>query len=193
MLKIGLTGGIGSGKSTVVKMFEGLGVPVFVSDIEAKRLMVSSKKIRKGLLSLFGEEVYIDKKLNNVFLAKKIFNDRHLLEEVNALVHPSVRHSFKIWAAKQYHPYVMQESAILFENDLHHFFDKTILVTAPKHLRIQRVIARDACTEEQVLARMSNQWEDERKETMSDFVIRNMKLEDTKQQVIKLHHILMKN
>lgn len=191
MLRVGLTGGIGSGKSTVVKMFEELGIPVFVADDAAKRLMVSSKKIRDGLVHLFGNEVYVAGELNKPFLADKIFNNKELLEKVNALVHPSVRHSFKIWAAKQYSPYVIQESAILFENQLDTYFDKIILVTAPVEVRINRVMQRDNCSREAVLARMNNQWKDERKRKLSHFIIENHHLEETKFQVTTIHKLLL--
>ena len=130
MMVVGLTGGIGSGKSTVGKLFKELGMPVYDSDKEAKKLMRSSKKIRKAIKALLGDEAYKDKKLNKGYIAKKIFDDKSLLLKLNSIVHPKVRTHFSKWVEKQQSKYVIQETAIIFENSMQGFYDKIILVTA---------------------------------------------------------------
>ncbi len=188
---VGLTGGIGSGKTTIVKMFEALGVPVYISDIEAKRLMCTSKAVKNKLIVLLGDEAYIKGELNKTYISDKIFSDTSLLNKVNAIVHPSVRRSFKIWAAKQKSTYVIQESAILFENGMHHNFDKTILITAPLKDRIERVVKRDNTTAEAVQKRINNQWSDADKMILADFVITNVNIEETKKHIAELHKQLV--
>jgi len=192
MLVIGLTGGIGSGKSTVAKMFEELDIPVYYSDIEAKKLMNRSKIIKRKLIQKFGKEVYQNNTLNRPFLASIIFNDKNALDFVSSVVHPKVAQHFKRWINKQNAPYVLQENAILFENGSFKNFDKIITVTAPKEIKINRVINRDNTTKEQVIARMDNQLSDEEKMHQSDFIIQNIHLEDTKQQVKNIHTELLK-
>lgn len=187
---IGLTGGIGSGKTTVANIFSELGVPVYIADIEAKKLTNSSKVIRRELTKLLGEEAYIKEGLNRKYVADKIFNDKALLEAVNAIIHPAVAAHFKIWVAKQTGTYVIKEAAILFENGSYQDFDKIILVTAPKELRIARVMARDNTTSAEIEKRMDNQWSDERKINLADFVIENIELETTRKKIEALHHSL---
>ena len=195
MLIVGLTGGIGSGKTTVAKIFETLGVAIYYSDIEAKKLMHTSKIIKRKLTKHFGEEVYLQGELNRPFLANLIFNDKENLAYVNSVVHPKVNQHFKRWIKKQEGKtnakYVLQENAILFENGSAKFCDKIIAVTAPIELKIKRVIARDKTTKEQVLSRMNNQWTDEKKIKNSDFVIHNIDLKSTKEQILKIHQKLI--
>lgn len=188
---VGLTGGIGSGKSTVAKFFKALGVPVYDSDAQAKRLMKSSKKIRKKIIALLGEEAYQDKALNKPFIAKLVFGDEELLEKLNGIVHPAVRKHFLKWYQKQTHPYVVQETALLFENKSSDFYDKIILVTAPINTRITRVMSRDNSSEEQVMARIKNQLEDTVKIELSNYIIENINLEETKDKVIALNKALL--
>jgi len=188
---VGLTGGIGSGKSTVAKFFKALGVPVYDSDAQAKRLMKSSKKIRKKIIALLGEEAYQDKALNKPFIAKLVFGDEELLEKLNGIVHPAVRKHFLKWYQKQTHPYVVQETALLFENKSSDFYDKIILVTAPVKTRIARVMSRDNSSEEQVMARIKNQLEDTVKIELSNYIIENINLEETKDKVITLNKALL--
>lgn len=188
---VGLTGGIGSGKSTVAKFFKALGVPVYDSDVQAKRIMKSSKKIRKKIIALLGEEAYEDKSLNRAYIAKSVFGNKELLEELNGIVHPAVRKHFLKWSQKQDYPYVVQETALLFENKSNHLYDKVILVTAPQKLRIARVMSRDNSTEEQVLARIENQLADTDKIELSDYIIENIDLKETKDKVIKLNKALL--
>lgn len=188
---IGLTGGIGSGKSTVGTMFQKLGVPVYNSDDQAKRLMNTSKKIKEQLIALFGEEAYVEEGLNRDFIAKKVFNDSDLLSQLNAIVHPAVRRDFKIWSKKQKTPYVIQETALLFENKAQELYDKTIVVVAPKELRIERLLKRDKTTKEQIESRMKNQLDDATKLKLADFSIENIEIERTRSKVQKIHQSIL--
>ncbi|WP_299890567.1 dephospho-CoA kinase [uncultured Lacinutrix sp.] len=192
MIIVGLTGGIGSGKTTVAKTFETIGVPIYIADEEAKKLMHKSKVLKRQLIKLFGEKAYIDNKLNREYLANAIFNNKALLKEMNAIVHPKVARHFKKWLAKQDGPYVIKEVAILFENGSYKSCDYIITVTAPREERIKRVIKRDTSKKEKVLAIMKNQWTDEEKVKKSHYVIENINLEDTKLQVSEIHNILLK-
>ena len=184
---VGLTGGIGSGKTTVAKYFEELGVPVYIADSEAKALMNRSKVIRRKLIALFGNEAYLENTLNRLFIAQQIFNDKKLLNAMNAIVHPKVASHFKRWVNKQDSPYVISEAAILFENGSYKKYDFIITVTAPENIRLQRVIKRDNSNKQKVEAIMANQWSDQEKIKRSDFVIENIDLEQTKIQVRKIH------
>ncbi|KAA2217066.1 dephospho-CoA kinase [Maribacter flavus] len=184
---IGLTGGIGSGKTTVAKMFEELGVPIYNSDLEAKKLMHTSKTIRKKLVDLFGETAYHDGKLNRSYIAKSVFNDPLLLKRLNKIVHPVVRKHFVKWSETQNAPYVIQETALLFENEAQGLYDKVILITAPMEVRIKRLLERDNATREEILARMNNQLEDSKKLPLADYVIENVNLEKTSAKVDEIH------
>lgn len=189
---VGLTGGIGSGKTTVAKYFEELGVPVYIADSEAKALMNRSKVIRRKLIALFGNEAYVENTLNRPFIAQQIFNDKKLLNAMNAIVHPKVASHFKRWVNKQDSPYVISEAAILFENGSYKKYDFIITVTAPENIRLQRVIKRDNSNKQKVEAIMANQWSDQEKIKRSDFVIENIDLEQTKIQVRKIHKKILK-
>lgn len=189
---VGLTGGIGSGKTTVAKLFGQLGVPTYFADDEAKALMNRSKVIKRKLIALFGEEAYINQKLNRPFLAEAIFNDKNLLKAMNAIVHPKVASHFKKWTEKQQTDYVLKENAILFEHGGEKDCDFTILVTAPESIRIERVIARDQRTKAQVQAIINNQLPEQEKIKKATFVIENTDLSATKKQVIKVHQNLIK-
>lgn len=191
MILIGLTGGIGSGKTTVAKLFLELGVPVYFADDNAKRLMLTSKVVKSKLISEFGKDTFIDGKLNRPYLAKIIFNNKEKLKAINAIVHPSVSNSFKRWYGKQKTKYVIQENAILFENNKHKKFDYIITVVAPKSLKIKRVIKRDNVTKNQVLERMKNQLPDTEKVKKSDFVIENIDISNTKEQVLMIHNKIL--
>ena len=156
-LKVGITGGIGSGKSTVCKVFSLLGVPVFEADHEAKQLMDSDDRIRKGLIDLFGKSVYTENgRVDRKKLASIIFNDDIQLQKVNELVHPIVRSEFIKWSENQSVPYIVHEAAILFESGFYKLMDFTILVSAPEAERIARVTKRDGNLPEQVRNRMQN-------------------------------------
>lgn len=193
MIIVGLTGGIGSGKTTVAKQFSELGIPVYIADEEAKSLMRRSKVIKRKLIKLFGDEAYIDNELNKPFLANIIFNDKSFLQKMNAIVHPKVARHFEKWVLKQDAPYVIKEVAILFENGGHKACDFVITVTAPTETRIKRLLKRDKTSKEKIEAIMKNQWTDEQKIKHSNFVIENIELENTKNQVIKIHKEILKN
>ena len=188
---VGLTGGIGSGKTTVARMFAALGIPVYNSDERAKELMVTSEELVNQIKSLLGEEAYSGSDLNREYIAGKVFLDKALLNALNDLVHPAVRDDFRNWASIQKTPYVIQEAAILFENGAHEYFDQMILVTAPKMIRLQRIMERDNVSEDHILARMNHQWEDERKIALSDYIIENIDLEKTEATVAEIHAELL--
>ena len=188
---IGLTGGIGSGKSTVAKMFNELGVPIYYSDDEAKRLMNTSDQIKKGLIDVFGQKSFENGKLNRAYIAALVFNDKEKLKNLNAIVHPEVKSNFKKWIMNQNAPYIIQENPLIFENNSQHDFDLVITVTAPEKNRIKRVMARDGLSENQVLDRVKNQLDDESKINGSDFVIINDTLNHTKIQVERINQEIL--
>lgn len=175
MLKVGLTGGIGTGKSIAGKVFSLMGIPVYISDIVAKRLMNENLIIREQLIAKFGKNVYLrNKQLNRKYLADIIFNQPDALKEVNAIVHPVVREDFTKWCeANKEAPYVIQESAILFDTGLYKNFDKIICITAQEEVRISRVIKRDKVSEKSVKERIENQISEAVKVAKSDYVIYN--------------------
>ena len=173
MKRIGITGGIGAGKSLVAEIIKAMGYPVYNSDERAKELTDSNPKIKEGLIHLFGEEIYQNDTLNKFALAQAIFSDESLREKVNALIHPIVREDFNLWALAQNNSLVFNESAILFETRSFKNFDAIILVYAPKELRIQRIMKRDNCSENEVLKRMNSQFSDEEKYQLTEFRVLN--------------------
>ncbi|MDR2765830.1 MAG: dephospho-CoA kinase [Tannerella sp.] len=177
---IGITGGIGSGKSLVVSLLETYGIPSFVADVESKRLVTTLPVIRERLTALLGEEIYDANGLNARRMASLIFRDPSLLTQVNAIIHPEVARHFREWVLRQSAPYAVLESAILFESGFGRLVDWRVTVYAPRALRLQRVMERDRLTETEVLRRMDNQWTDEVKKAKSDYVIFN----DGKQALI---------
>lgn len=173
-IKVGIAGGIGSGKSTVCKVFGILGAPVFEADREAKVLMNENEAIRSTLQSWYGSNIYnATGNLDRPKLANIIFNDKKQLQKVNELVHPKVRAAFLSWADKQAAPYVVHEAAILFESGFYALMDATILVSAPEAERVKRVSERDGLSPEQVLHKMKNQWPDEEKRKLATVEIKN--------------------
>ena len=187
---IGLTGGIGSGKSAVAQLFITHGVPVYIADVEAKKLM-QSQTILKKIKIIFGDSVFDDKKINRAKLAAIVFKEPEKLAQLNAIIHPAVHEHFINWVKKHRdYPYIIKEVAILFETGGEKYCDKVITVVAPASLRLQRVIKRDNATEEAVLARMNNQWTDEQRILKSDFVIENIDFEQTKQEVDEILKVL---
>ncbi|AYN67892.1 dephospho-CoA kinase [Euzebyella marina] len=192
MITVGLTGGIGSGKTTVAKMFEELGVPVYYSDIEAKNLMVGSETVKSRIVELLGHDAYIDGILNKNYIANKIFNDGVLLEKMNGIVHPAVREHFKDWRKRKETAYVIQESALIFESGIQEFYDYIVLVVAPEEERIKRVLLRDeSASKESVKERIENQSSDSENIELSHFVIENLDLGETRRQVLKIHYQLL--
>ena len=193
MIKIlGLTGGIGSGKTTVAKMFEALGVPVYNADQSAKMLMQSSQDLKDKIKQLLGEDAYTENRLNKAFISEKIFNNKALLSQINALVHPEVARDFNSWLTLQTSVYVIKEVAILFETAAEDQFDYILTVTAPEAIRIQRIIERDQISLTKIKAVISNQLQDSEKTVKSDFVILNTDLNDTKNQVYDIHNKIHK-
>ncbi len=174
MTILGITGGIGSGKSTVSQIFAMCGIPVYIADTESKRLVATSPVIREKLIKLFGEELFAGGVLNKPLLASHIFNDKEKLETVNAIIHPEVEKDFKEWviAHKEY-DIVAHEAAILFESGFNRFVDKVVMVYTPLDIRIERTQKRDNTTREKVMERIQNQMPDEKKAELSDFVIVN--------------------
>ena len=191
MVIVGLTGGIGSGKTTISKCFESFGIPVYIADNEAKALMNRSKVIKRKLIQLFGELAYIDGELNRPFLASKIFNDKTLLLKMNAIVHPKVASHFKRWLKKQDTLYVIKEAAIIFENNLESQYNYIITVVADEDLRIARVMKRDKASKEKIKSIIKNQLPDADKIMKSNFVITNNELESAKRQAVEIHQQIL--
>ncbi|WP_367865899.1 dephospho-CoA kinase [Pedobacter sp. WC2423] len=191
MIKIGITGGIGSGKTTVCHIFEQLGIPVFYADTVAKEIMVTDPVLREGMMNTFGIESYeLSGKLNNKHIAQIVFNNKTELEKLNALVHPAVFRAFESWqqTIPADVPYNLKEAALLFESGSYQMCDHSILVTASKAVKIKRVMERDSVTSEQVEARMDKQLSDEEKKKMADFLITNDESQSVILQVLELHH-----
>jgi dephospho-CoA kinase len=191
MVIVGLTGGIGSGKTTISKCFESFGIPVYIADDEAKELMNRSKVIKRKLVQLFGETAYKDGELNRSFLASKIFTDKTLLLKMNAIVHPKVASHFWGWLKKQEAPYVIKEAAIIFENNLESQYDYIITVVADEDLRIKRVMKRDDASKEKIRSIIKNQLSDAEKIEKSDFVITNNDLDSAKSGATKIHYQIL--
>lgn len=187
---IGLTGGIGSGKTTVANFFAAKGISVYIADLEAKKIMDSSE-IKSAILAIFGSTVFDNDYLVRAKLAEIVFNNPEKLERLNAIVHPAVRKHFKEWViAHAKEDLVLYESAILFESGHYKDFDYLIVVTAPLDLRILRVVERDHTSRDQILTRIKTQWSDEERVSKSDFVIENTNLADTKFKVENILKIL---
>lgn len=196
MLKVGITGGIGSGKTTVCRIFETLGVPVFYADTAAKQIMVQDTILIAGIKDTFGEESYLENgALNNKHIAGIVFSDAEMLEQLNALVHPAVFRAFDTWVAglDASIPYILKEAALLFESGSYKMCDRNILVIAPEKLRLERVMQRDQVTEEAVRARMDKQFTDQQKLKMADHLIHNNETDPLISQVLALHQLFLNN
>lgn len=195
MLKIGITGGIGSGKTTVCRIFEILGIPVFYADTVAKEIMVSDQILVDGVKSAFGAESYLDAGiLNKAHVSAIVFNDAAQLAKLNALVHPAVFRAFDLWVAAvpAGTPYILKEAALLFESGSYQMCDKTILVRADRSTKMSRVMNRDGLTEAQVQARMDKQLSDEDKALLADYFIENDEHTSLILQVTSLHQQFLK-
>lgn len=184
MIILGITGGIGSGKTTVTNIFSLMKVPVYIADIESKRITASSPIVRKKLIELFGEELYNGTELNKSLLASHIFTDSQKMNTVNAIIHPEVEKDFKQWLIKNKdEKVVIHEAAILFESGFNKLVDKIITVYTPLEERIERTMKRDNSSREEVINRINNQMSDEKKKELSDFVIVNNEKESLIEQV----------
>jgi len=188
MLKIGLTGNIGSGKTWVCKIFSSLGVPVYYADLEARTILNKRSTIHE-IVQVFGEQVLLNPhEIDRKKLGEIVFKNSEELEKLNRLIHPFLKEHFINWCSShQEHAYIIQEAAILFENGFDHLMDATITIAAPQELRLTRVMERDDLRKEEVLARMSKQWSDEAKEKAADYVIYNDASQMILPQVLKLH------
>lgn len=191
MYKVGITGGIGSGKSTATRMLEGMGVAVYLSDTRAKELMSSHEGLRQQIIACFGAEAYAGGVLNRAYLAERVFSNESELAKLNQLVHPVVMADFDAWAENQESQYVVIESAILFEAGLDSRVDCVISVLAPTELRIERTMQRDGVSREEVERRIANQISDEERSSRSKYVIVNISLEELEEDVEQLHRRLV--
>lgn len=170
---VGLTGGIGSGKSTVGKLLENKGIPVYYSDIRAKEIMNESNAIISQLKEWYGEDIYKDGKLDREMLASAVFTDREKLHQLNSIVHPAVFEDFENWKNRQNSPVIIKEAAILFESGSYKQCDLVLTVSAPEEVRILRTMERDHMSREKVENRLSKQWSDHEREAKADYIIRN--------------------
>jgi dephospho-CoA kinase len=191
MLKVGITGGMGSGKSTVSRFFYILGIPVYSADDAGKRLMATDLQLRAQIIENFGEGSYEGGSLNRAFLAEKVFNDVQKLVLLNGIVHPAVIKDGEQWMQRQQAPYVLKEAAILFESGSHKSLDLVIGVFAPLSLRMKRILKRDGLTEEQIMERISKQMDEEEKMGRCDFVVVNDEDSPIIPQVLALHRQLL--
>ncbi len=193
MVQVGITGGIGSGKTTVCRLFEVLGVPVYYADDRAKELMVTDPELRQGIVELLGDQAYTaDGALDRGWIAGQVFGDEQKLEALNALVHPAVWRDTARWN-KQYNdrPYTLREAALLYESGGHKMVDVMLVVTAPRELRIQRVQERDGLSKDDIRARMDRQWPQAEKDKRADYLIVNDGQQSLVRQVWHIHHELL--
>lgn len=194
MLKIGITGGIGSGKTTVCKVFELLGIPVFYADNVAKSIMQTDPVLKKEILNTFGEKSYFNNgELNRPYISSIVFNNESELDKLNALVHPAVFRAFDVWLANHIDaPYIIKEAALLFETDSYKMCDLLILVISPEASRISRIKARDGISTEEILLRMDRQFSDEKKEKLADHILINNESRLLIPQILILHQQFLK-
>ena len=192
MLKIGLTGGLGSGKSTVAHIFEVLGIPVYYADAASKRLMNDDEKVKADVQKAFGKEVYPNGKLDRKYLSEIVFNDKKKLEILNLIVHPATLRDAEDWLNKQTTPYAIKEAALIFESGSDKFLDIVIGVKSPLPLRLQRAMKRDNINSEEAMARIEKQMDEETKLSRCDFVIVNDEQQMIIPQVLELHHKFLK-
>ena len=191
MLRIGLTGGIGSGKTTVAQIFEVLGIPVYYADSEAKRLMNTDPELKEKITGVFGADVYRGGELNRAYLSKLVFGDPEKLAQLNALVHPATIRDTNSWMNKQTKAYAIKEAALIFESGLEKYFDYVIGVSAPQSLRLERVRQRDNSSTEEVLQRIENQMDEKEKISRCEFIVVNDGIQAVLPQVIAIHEVLI--
>ena len=188
---VGLTGGIGAGKSTVAHIFQFLGVPVYEADTASKRLIDQDKLLQQELVLVLGEGIVKNGLIDRPLMASRIFNNKALLNKVNQIIHPVVGRDFKAWVGEQDFPYLIKEAAILFESGSYKQCDKVITVFADEEIRIKRVMERNGFSREQVLERMSKQWQDDKRTALADYVIFNNNTRSIIKQVLKVHEDLI--
>lgn len=193
MKVVGLTGGIGSGKTTVVRMFESLGVPCYIADERAKLLIQTRADIQAKIIRLLGEEAFVNGEYQRHYVSCRVFSDAGLLRQLNEIVHPSVFEDFLQWKSSFAVSYVIKESAILLESGAWRDCRHIIHITAPLALRMERIRKRDGLSKEEILKRISQQLTDEQRKQCSDFHIENITLSQTFRQVREIHEILSKN
>ena len=191
MILVGLTGGIGSGKSTVINYFKELGITCYQADDEAKKLMNSDKGLIKKIKNSFGDSIYINSKLDRKKLSAIVFTDKQKLELLNSIVHPIVNRHFKNYCKGLKDIYIIKEVAIIFETGTQNKFDKIILVRAPKEDRVKRIINRDKCNRQDAINRINNQIADDDKIDQCDFIIDNINLEEISNKVLKIHNSIL--
>jgi len=191
MLKIGLTGGIGSGKSTVAQIFEVLGIPVYYADIEAKRLMNHDAELRSAITRIFGNDAYANNTLNRKYISSIVFSDPAKLGLLNSIVHPATKKDSEKWMGRQTTLYAIHEAALIFEAKVSDRLDHVIGVSSPQELRIKRAMERDNISREEVLQRISKQLDEETKMSKCDFVLTNDEKQLLIPQVLELHEKLI--
>ncbi len=192
MLKIGLTGGMGSGKTTVSRVFRNLGIPIFNSDLVAREIVNTNSKAIASVKNFFGNQIYKDDGLDRKALADIVFNHPDKLKKLNNIVHPLVAIEFEKWCNEhQSVPYIIKESAILFESGAHQDLDRIIVVYSQKEERIRRIIKRDGLSREEIVSRMKSQWDDGTRNKLGDFIIINDDIETILPQVMELHEVLI--
>jgi dephospho-CoA kinase len=192
-MKLGVTGGIGSGKTSVCKVFTVLGVPVFSADRAAREIIDGNEDIKEAINSIAGKDLYINGSLDRMALATLIFNNTKLLEKVNSLVHPVVFEHFEIWLKEQSSRYVIMEAAILFESGASKLVDRIATIIAPVEERLNRVILRSRLSREQVMERMKNQMDDETRIRLSDYIISNSENDMIIPAILKIHEDILAN
>ncbi|HUM45987.1 MAG TPA: dephospho-CoA kinase [Chitinophagales bacterium] len=192
MLKIGITGGIGTGKTTVCRIFETLGIPVFNADEESKKMLMEDAEVARAVKAVFGASVYHDNVLNKKELAAIVFSDPEKLAKLNAITHPAVFRKFEAWCSlKQQASYVIKEAALIYEAGADAALDAVIVVTAPEALRLKRVARRDRVSDEDIRLRMKHQWPEEEKIKRAKFIIHNDEEHLLIPQVLTIHHTLL--
>ncbi|MGB0176885.1 MAG: dephospho-CoA kinase [Owenweeksia sp.] len=189
---VGLTGGIGSGKSTVATLFKKLGVPVFEADSVSRQLLDSDKTLQQKLVALLGDKLISNGQVDKPYMASLIFADEDLLRQVNKLIHPAVGQAFEAWHQRQRTPYVMREAAILFESGTYKDCDHIIVVSAPLEMRVERVMKRSNMSYEQVMERVDRQWPEEQKLKLADSIIYNDHSQSVIKQVLRIHEDLIR-
>jgi len=191
MKKVAVTGGIGTGKTTVSKLFEKIGIPVFNSDEIAKELMHNDKQLQAEIIKAFGDESYINNELNRAYLSDVVFNDEALLDKINSIVHPYVAKEFNQWLLNQKSDYILYESAIIFENNSEDIFDKIICIIAPEEDVISRVMKRNNFSRNKVISIINNQLPDQIKRKKSDYIVENINKSDLTEKIMEIHNMII--